>query len=86
MKSSKPGKSTLKPEITNISEHGFWILFKGTEYFLPFEKFPWFKNATVQQISQVQLWHNRHLYWPGLDVDLSFKIIEHPEKYNLIAK
>jgi hypothetical protein len=86
MKSLKPGKSTLKPEITNISEHGFWILFKGREYFLPFEQFPWFKNATVQQISEVQLWHNKYLYWPSLDVDLSFRIIENPEKYDLIAK
>ena len=86
MKSLNRGKSTLKPEITNISEHGFWIFLKAKEYFLPFEQFPWFKNANVQQISEVQLWHDSHLYWPSLDVDLSFSIIEHPEKYNLIAK
>jgi len=86
MKSSKRGISTLKPEITNISEHAFWIFFKGKEYFLPFEQFPWFKNATVQQISEIQLWHGKHLCWPSLDVDLSFAIIEHPEKYKLTAK
>ncbi len=86
MKSSKRGKNTLKPEITNISEHGFWIFFKEKEYFLPFDQFPWFKNATVKQISDVRLWHDQHLHWPGLDVDLSFNIIEHPEKYKLIAK
>lgn len=86
MKSSKRGRSILKPEITNISEHGFWLFFEGKEYFLPFEQFPWFKNATVQQISDIQLWHGKHLRWPSLDVDLSFGIIEHPEKYKLIAK
>jgi len=86
MKLSKHGKNISKPEITNISEHGFWIFYKASEYFLPFEQFPWFKDATVQQISEVQLWHNKNLYWPSLDVDLSFTIIEHPEKYNLIAK
>lgn len=79
-------RNTLKPEITNISEHGFWMLFKDKEYFLPFEQFPWFRNATVRQISDIQLWHNQHLYWPSLDVDLSFRIIEQPEKYKLIAK
>jgi len=62
------------------------MFFKGKEYFLPFEQFPWFKNATVQQISEIQLWHGKHLCWPRLDVDLSFAIIEHPEKYKLIAK
>jgi len=86
MKSLKRGRNTSGPEITSISEHGFWIFYKGKEYFLPFKQFPWFKNANVQQISEVQLWHNKHLYWPSLDVDLSFNIIEHPEKYNLVAK
>ncbi|MEA3226600.1 MAG: DUF2442 domain-containing protein [Planctomycetota bacterium] len=86
MKSSKHDKNTLKPEITNISEHGFWIFFATREYFLPFEKFPWFRNATVEQISDIQLWHNKHLHWPSLDVDLSFSIIEHPENYKLVAK
>jgi hypothetical protein len=86
VKSPKHGKNTLKPEITNISEHGFWIFFKGREYFLAYEQFPWFKNATVKQISDIQLLHKGHLYWPSLDVDLSFDIIEHPEKYKLIAK
>ena len=74
----------MKPEITNISQHGFWIFFKGKEYFMSFEQFPWFKEATIRQISDIQLWHNQHLYWPSLDVDL--KIIEHPEKYKLVAK
>ena len=86
MKSSKRGSSILKPEITNISEHGFWMFFDGKEYFLPFENFPWFKNATVRQISDIQLLHGTHLYWPSLDVDLSFNIIENPDKYRLMAK
>jgi hypothetical protein len=76
----------MNPEITNISEHGFWIFFNGKEYFLAFEHFPWFRNATVRQISDIQLLHHEHLYWPILDVDLSLNIIEHPEKYKLIAK
>ena len=86
MRSLKHGKSTSKPEITNISEHGFWIFLKGSEYFLSFEQFPWFKNANISQISNVELWHKNHLYWPTLDVDLSLNIIEQPEKYCLITK
>ena len=86
MKSSKRGKNTSRPEVASISEHGFWLFFAGKEYFLPFEQFPWFRNATVGQISDVQLLHHEHLYWPSLDVDLSFGIIEHPEKYKLIAR
>lgn len=86
MKSLKYGKSTSKPEITNISQHGFWILIKGKEYFLPFGKFPWFKKAGIADLTKVELLHKTHLYWPKLDVDLSINIIENPEKYKLIAK
>jgi hypothetical protein len=86
MKSLKHGKSISKAEITNISQHGFWMLINGKEYFLPYDNFPWFKNATVGQISDFEMPAKTHLYWPQLDVDLSLAIIEHPERYNLISK
>ena len=86
MKSSRRGTSTSNPEVTNISEHGFWIFVRDEEYFVPFEQFPWFKDANVNQIINVELWHGSHLYWPNLDVDLSLNIIEHPERYRLKAK
>jgi hypothetical protein len=85
MRSLKHGKSTSKAEITNISQHGFWMLIRGKEYFLPYDNFPWFKNATIDQISDFELSGRSHLYWPQLDVDLSLAIIEHPEKYHLIS-
>ena len=85
MKSLKRGKSISKPEITNISAHGFWLFLAGTEYFLPFAKFPWFRDAKVCQITDVQLLHDTHLYWPALDVDLSIAIIQDPDKYNLVS-
>jgi hypothetical protein len=86
MKSLKHGKSISKAEITNISQHGFWMLIRGKEYFLPYDNFPWFKNATIGQISDFEAPGKTHLYWPQLDVDLSLAIIEHPERYNLISK
>jgi hypothetical protein len=86
MKSSTHGKNISKPEIANISEHGFWIFIEPTEYFLPFEQFPWFKQASVGQITNIQLMHKSHLYWPDLDVDLSLAIIQSPEKYKLVSR
>jgi len=80
------GKHTLKTEITNISEHEFWILLKGKEYYLPFKKYPWFKDAKISSIANVKLFHNHHLYWPELDVDLSTEILADPEKYPLTYK
>jgi hypothetical protein len=86
MKSTRRGKSTSKPEIINISEHGFWLFHEGREYFLDFGRFPWFRKATIEQIVNVQLQSASHLYWPELDVDLSFHIIEDPDKYKLVSK
>ncbi len=86
MKSLKNGKNILKPEITNISEHGFWIYLKGREYFLSFNEYPWFKDAKRSSISNVKLINGHHLYWPKLDVDLTTEILEHPEKYPLTYK
>jgi hypothetical protein len=85
VKSLKRGKNTSKLEVTNISQHGFWILLSGKEYFLPFEKFPWFEKASIADLTNIKLLHKTHLYWPSLDVDLSTNIIENPEKYKLIA-
>jgi len=72
-------------EVGNISRHGLWGLVKGCEYFLPFEKFPWFEQATVKQIMDVQLLHGEHLCWPQLDVDLELECLERPDEYPLIA-
>ncbi len=79
----KNGKNISKPEITNISEHGFWIFLKEKEYFVSFNEYPWFKDANVSSIIDVEIIHNRHLYWPRLDVDLSTEILDNPEKYTL---
>jgi hypothetical protein len=78
------GESTLRAEVTNISEHGFWILLSDKEYFLPFEKYPWFRDAKISAITNIQIFHNHHLYWPDLDVDLSTEILENPDHYPLI--
>ena len=86
MKLLKNGKNISKPEITNISEHGFWIYIRAKEYFLSFKEYPWFKDAKISSITDVELMHGHHLYWPKLDVDLTTEILENPEKYPLTYK
>lgn len=77
---------TSPVEVTNISQHGFWVLVDDHELFLPFEEFPWFKAAAVQAIHNVERPQPNHLYWPDLDVDLTIDSIEHPERYPLRAR
>jgi hypothetical protein len=56
------------------------------ESFLPFGNFPWFRNASVGAIHNLQLLIERQLYWPDLDIDLAVESIAHPEQYPLIAR
>jgi hypothetical protein len=81
-----PGTTTLAPEVTHISKHGFWLLLAEEELLLPFDQFPWFKQATIDQISQVEWPAPDHLYWPLLDVDLSVASIRDPIQFPLMAK
>jgi hypothetical protein len=85
MKSENAGVVTSDVEVLNVSPHGFWLLVGTQELFLPYDDFPWFRNATVGQLFNVELHHGEHLYWPELDVDLDLDRIEHPEKYPLVA-
>jgi hypothetical protein len=73
-------------EISNINIHGVWVSIGQTEYFLPFAEYPWFKNANISQVLNVQLLHESHLYWPQLDVDLEINCLENPQHYPLISK
>ena len=85
MKSETLGADTSEVEVTQISKHGIWLLLKEKEYFLSFEGFPWFKDASVSAIQNVNLLSVNHLYWPDLDIDLAVESIEHPERFPLIA-
>jgi hypothetical protein len=76
----------MSPEVTNISQHGFWILLEERELFVPFNEFPWFRNATIDSILRVEVPHPRHLYCPDLDIDLAVESIEHPERFPLVSK
>jgi hypothetical protein len=81
-----PGPATSEAEITNISAIGFWLLLDGREFFLPFDEFPWFKKAPIEALLKLERPSPDHLYWPGLDIDLTVDSIEHPERYPLKAK
>lgn len=83
MKSLKNGRNISRPEVTNISEHGFWILLDKKEYFLPFAKYPWFQEAKILSLINVKLLHGHHLHRPEFEVDLTLEILDNPEKYPL---
>ena len=81
-----PGTDTSVPEVTHVSQHGLWLLLVDEELLLPFNKFPWFRQATIEQLSQIQRPTNDHLYWPMLDIDLSVASLRDPDAFPLVSR
>ena len=84
MKSFALGKNISIAEIQNVSKEGIWLILRDREYFLPFADFPWFKNATIASIYNVETLHGTHLHWPDLDVDLELDSLQNPKQYPLV--
>jgi hypothetical protein len=80
------GVNTSAAEVTHVSRHGFWLLLGNEELLLPFEQFPWFKDATIDQLSEVEWPSADHVYWPGLDVDLAVSSIRDPAAFPLVSR
>jgi hypothetical protein len=85
MKSQELGKNTSEVEVANVSRLGLWILVADREYFLPYQEFPWFRDARLSEILDVQLLHGFHLHWPKLDVDLDIASLGNPQTFPLVS-
>ena len=86
-KSASLGIDISQVEVTNLSPHGLWLLLHNEEeFFLPFCEFPWFRDANISKIFNVELPSPNHLYWPDLDVDLSVESIHNPERFPLLSQ
>jgi hypothetical protein len=77
---------TFDVEVSVASTKGFWLLLGSEELFLPYAEFPWFKQATLEQITSVEFSPPDHLYWPLIDVDLTVESIRKPDQFPLVAK
>ena len=86
MKSGPRGKRTSAIEVTNVTPHGFWLVIQGRDIFVSFNGFPWFRDASIGEIVNVELPNPHHLYWPALDVDLAVESLDHPERYPLVCR
>ncbi len=83
MKLKDPGTAISDIEVVNIDQHGFWLYIKGKEYFLPHDDFPWFREAKIKDVLNVQLLQGDHIHWPALDIDLNVEMLSNPDKYPL---
>lgn len=79
-------RSTSAVHVANESPHDFWLLAGDRERFVPLAQFPWFRHATIRELSNVTLPSPHHLYWPDLDIDLVVDSLDDPERYPLVSR
>ena len=86
-------KSNLKENTGNtfvsvrsIMPDGIFLSVLGSDYYLSYDRLPWFKDAKISDIFNVEMYGTDGIRWEALDVDLGIDSLKHPEKYPLIAR
>ena len=69
----------MTAEVSHISTLGIWLSIGEKELLLAFDNFPWFKDASVSAIHNVELLNEHHVNWPDLDIDLAVESIKRPD-------
>jgi hypothetical protein len=84
-KNISPDNALEQAQITSIEQDGFWLLTEEGEFFVPFERYPTFRKAKVEQIFHFEQ-DDDAFYWPDLDIDIELDALKHPERYPLIFR
>ena len=86
MKSVLREQNPSDVRVTNVSQHGFRIFIGDRTVFASFADFPWFEQASIRELTTVELPSPHHLYWPELDIDLAVDSLDHPDRYPLVSR
>ena len=77
--------STLA-DVLMINDRGIMLSVMGQDYFLSYNRVPWMKDATINEVLDVRMSGKNAIEWPKLDVDLEIDSLRHPERYPLLIK
>lgn len=73
-------------KVLSINTDGIFIDAFGKDYFISFNRLPWFRDAKVSDIMNVRNIGTMGIRWDAIDIDLELDSLIHPEKYPLIIK
>jgi len=73
----------IPSSVSNICQTGFWLLVNDKEYFVPFDQYPDFKNASIEHIFAVKQLSPTQFYWEDIDCDIELGALEKPDQFPL---
>jgi hypothetical protein len=83
---SKNNTSSTSVSVLMINGQGIMISVGGQDYFLSYNRVPWMREASINDVLNVQMCGEEAVEWPALDVDLEIESLRHPERYPLLIK
>ena len=78
--------SNTSVSVLMINGQGIMISVRGQDYFLSYNRIPWMREASINDVLTIQMCGNEAVEWPNLDVDLEIDSLRHPERYPLLIK
>lgn len=85
-KISKNNGGNTSVKVLTITAKGILLSLPQGDFFLGYNHYPWFENASVKQVFDVKMETPRSIRWDDLDVDLEIESILHPNRYPEIAR
>ena len=80
------GVSSTSADVLMINDRGIMLSVQGEDYFLSYNRVPWMRDATINEVLDVRMSGKNAIEWPKLDVDLEVDSLRHPERYPLLIK
>ena len=70
--------------IVDVTPGGITVAVKGQRFFLGFDRYGWFKHATLGELFDCHVDEWGDLEWPELDVSLEYESLVHPGDYPVL--
>ena len=83
---SKNNTNNTSVSVLMINGQGIMISVCGQDYFLSYNRIPWMRDASINDVLNIQMCGNEAIEWPALNVDLEIDSLRHPERYPLLIK
>ena len=84
--SLKSNTNSTLADVLMINDRGIMISVQGQDYFLSYNRVPWMRDATINEVLDIRMSGKNAIEWPKLDVDLEIESLRHPERYPLLIK
>ena len=83
---SKQNTKRTSVSVRSIMPDGILLTVFDNDYYLSYNRLPWFKHAKISDIFNVEMIGDDAIRWDTLDVDLEIDSLKYPERYPLVMK